>query len=110
MEGHHGKRFAWATPASWRARARLTTRFGQKTNTVRAMALRGELHSHLSTVNLSFPAAGQLGARNWWWESDLEGKVCCVGSFHLASSLDEDTQAIRGCLAHTGCLIHCLLH
>lgn len=73
------------------------------------MALGGELHSHLNTVNLSLPIAGQLEARNWPWESDLGGKVCCMGSFHLASSLDEDTQLIKGGLAHTGSLILFLL-
>ena len=72
--------------------------------------LRGELHSHLNTVNLSFPVASQLGARNWQWESDLRGKVCCLGSFHLASSLDEDTQVFKGSLPHTGSLIPFLLH
>lgn len=72
--------------------------------------LRGELHGHLNTVNLSFPIAGQLGARNRQWESDLGGKVCCVGGFHLASSLDEDMQVIKASLAHTGSLIPLLLH
>lgn len=69
------------------------------------MVLRGELHSHLETVNLSFPIAGWLGARNWQRESNLGGKVCCGGSFHLASSLDEGTQVMKGGLAHAGSLI-----
>lgn len=73
------------------------------------MVLR-ELHSHLETVNLLFPVADWSRARNWQWERDLGGKVCCVGSFCCASSLDEDTQVIKACLAHTGPLIPFLLH